>query len=70
MVLVKGKMFKGLCMCYVVVIVIFFIVVILGYWVFGNKVNGFFFINFLNFEINYYLVFIWFIFFINFFIVL
>lgn len=34
---VTGKMFKGLGMCYTVVIVTFFSVSISGYWAFGNQ---------------------------------
>ncbi|KAJ0235992.1 GABA transporter 1 [Hirschfeldia incana] len=67
---VKGKMFKGLCMCYTVVIVTFFTVAISGYWAFGNKANGLIFTNFLNPETNHYLVPTWFIFLINLFTVL
>ncbi|KAL0797498.1 hypothetical protein Bca101_052672 [Brassica carinata] len=67
---VKGKMFKGLCMCYTVVIVTFFVVAISGYWAFGNKADGLIFTNFLNPETNHYLVPTWFIFLINLFTVL
>ncbi|XP_065866382.1 GABA transporter 1-like [Euphorbia lathyris] len=43
---VKGKMFKGLCICYAVAIVTFFSVAISGYWAFGNKAEGFILGNF------------------------
>ncbi|KAK9280079.1 hypothetical protein L1049_013764 [Liquidambar formosana] len=45
---VKGKMFKGLCVCYTVVIVTFFSVAISGYWAFGNKAEGLILNNFLD----------------------
>lgn len=44
---VKGKMFKGLCICYTVVIVTFFSVAISGYWAFGNQAAGIILSNFL-----------------------
>ncbi|KAK4279572.1 hypothetical protein QN277_011331 [Acacia crassicarpa] len=34
---VKGKMFKGLCLCYAVVVTNYFSVAISGYWAFGNQ---------------------------------
>lgn len=34
---VKGKMLKGLCVCYAIVISTFFSVAISGYWAFGNN---------------------------------
>ncbi|XWS56339.1 hypothetical protein CRYUN_Cryun09bG0077500 [Craigia yunnanensis] len=37
---VKGKMFKGLCVCYAVVVTTFFSVAVSGYWAFGNQVAG------------------------------
>ncbi|KAG0502788.1 hypothetical protein HPP92_002860 [Vanilla planifolia] len=37
---VKGKMFKGLCLCYAVVVSTFFTVAISGYWAFGNQVQS------------------------------
>ncbi|KAK6271125.1 hypothetical protein POUND7_008223 [Theobroma cacao] len=37
---VKGKMFKGLCVCYAVVVTTFFSVAISGYWAFGNQAAG------------------------------
>jgi len=37
---VSGKMFKGLCICYIVVITTFFSVAVSGYWAFGNKSQG------------------------------
>ncbi|KAL6967082.1 Sodium- and chloride-dependent GABA transporter 1 [Sarracenia purpurea var. burkii] len=45
---VKGKMFKGLCVCYAVVIVTFFSVAISGYWAFGNQAEGLILSNFLD----------------------
>lgn len=36
----KGKMFKGLCLCYTVIVVTFFSVAISGYWTFGNEAKG------------------------------
>ncbi|KAG2670845.1 hypothetical protein I3760_14G106300 [Carya illinoinensis] len=45
---VKGKMFKGLCVCYAVVAVNFFSVAISGYWAFGNKAEGLVLSNFLD----------------------
>lgn len=44
---VKGKMFKGLCVCYAVVTVTFFSVAISGYWAFGNQSEGLILSNFL-----------------------
>ncbi|KAF5195797.1 Gaba transporter [Thalictrum thalictroides] len=37
---VKGKMFKGLCVCYTVVTITFFSVAVSGYWAFGNQAAG------------------------------
>ncbi|KAJ4851575.1 hypothetical protein Tsubulata_034346 [Turnera subulata] len=34
---VKGKMFKGLCICYTVIIITYFSVAVSGYWAFGNQ---------------------------------
>lgn len=45
---VKGKMFKGLCICYAVVTVTFFSVAISGYWAFGNHSEGLILSNFLD----------------------
>ncbi|XP_010278251.1 PREDICTED: GABA transporter 1-like [Nelumbo nucifera] len=45
---VKGKMFKGLSVCYAVVIVTFFSVGISGYWAFGNQAEGTVLSNFLD----------------------
>ncbi|GMJ10826.1 hypothetical protein like AT1G08230 [Hibiscus trionum] len=45
---VKGKMFKGLCVCYTVLIATFFTVAISGYWAFGNKSEGLLLSNFLD----------------------
>ncbi|XVF75702.1 hypothetical protein PTKIN_Ptkin13bG0207900 [Pterospermum kingtungense] len=44
---VKGKMFKGLCLCYVVVVTTFFSVAISGYWAFGNSAQGTVLANFM-----------------------
>ncbi|XP_019161987.1 PREDICTED: GABA transporter 1 [Ipomoea nil] len=43
---VKGKMFKGLCICYAVVLSTFFSVAISGYWAFGNQSEGLILTNF------------------------
>ncbi|XP_038692803.1 GABA transporter 1 [Tripterygium wilfordii] len=43
---VKGKMFKGLSVCYAVVTVTFFSVAISGYWAFGNQAEGLVLSNF------------------------
>ncbi|KAD2262707.1 hypothetical protein E3N88_41533 [Mikania micrantha] len=37
---VKGKMFKGLCVCYTVITFTFFSVAVSGYWAFGNESAG------------------------------
>ncbi|KAH7839931.1 hypothetical protein Vadar_010450 [Vaccinium darrowii] len=37
---IKGKMFKGLLLCYAAAILTFFSVAISGYWAFGNKSQG------------------------------
>ncbi|XP_062000635.1 GABA transporter 1-like isoform X1 [Rosa rugosa] len=44
---VKGKMLKGLCVCYAVVLSTFFSVAISGYWAFGNQAKGTILLNFL-----------------------
>ncbi|KAK1322817.1 GABA transporter 1 [Acorus calamus] len=44
---VKGKMFKGLCLCYMVVCCTFFSVAVSGYWAFGNGAAGTVVANFL-----------------------
>ncbi|XP_030965481.1 GABA transporter 1-like isoform X2 [Quercus lobata] len=44
---VKGKMFKGLCVCYAVVVSTFFSVAISGYWAFGNQARGTVLANFM-----------------------
>ncbi|KVH90693.1 hypothetical protein Ccrd_007274 [Cynara cardunculus var. scolymus] len=49
---VKGKMFKGLCVCYAVVTVTFFSVAISGYWAFGNEAEGLILSNFLDHDGN------------------
>ncbi|XP_021812129.1 GABA transporter 1 [Prunus avium] len=45
---VKGKMFKGLCLCYAVVTMTFSSVAISGYWAFGNQAEGLILSNFLD----------------------
>ncbi|XP_076888646.1 GABA transporter 1-like [Bidens hawaiensis] len=47
---VKGKMFKGLCVCYAVIIVTFFSVAVSGYWAFGNKSAGLVLSNFIDLD--------------------
>lgn len=44
---VTGKMFKGLCLSYVIVIMTFFSVAISGYWAFGNQAEGSILTNFI-----------------------
>ncbi|XP_038974266.1 GABA transporter 1 [Phoenix dactylifera] len=44
---VKGKMFKGLCLCYAVVVTTFFSVAVSGYWAFGNQAEGTILSNFI-----------------------
>ena len=43
---VKGKMFKGLSVCYSVVTLTFFTVGISGYWAFGNEAESLILSNF------------------------
>ncbi|XP_021843727.1 GABA transporter 1 [Spinacia oleracea] len=45
---VKGKMFKGLSLCYTVVLLTFFSVAASGYWAFGNGANSFLLNNFVD----------------------
>ncbi|KAJ9554735.1 hypothetical protein OSB04_009349 [Centaurea solstitialis] len=66
---VKGKMFKGLCICYTVVTVTFFSVGISGYWAFGNEAKGLVLSNFLGHDGNP-LVPKWFLMMINIFTIL
>jgi len=40
-------MFKGLCVCYAVVVVTYFSVAISGYWAFGNQADALLLSNFL-----------------------
>ncbi|XP_044461261.1 GABA transporter 1-like [Mangifera indica] len=47
---VKGKMFKGLCICYAVVVTTFFSVAISGYWAFGNQALSTILSNFMGDE--------------------
>ncbi|CAN1252516.1 GABA transporter 1 [Linum perenne] len=42
----RGKMFKGLCVCYAVILATFFSVAISGYWAFGNEAHGLVLSNF------------------------
>ncbi|XP_073118372.1 GABA transporter 1 isoform X2 [Elaeis guineensis] len=44
---VKGKMFKGLCLCYTVVVTTFFSVAVSGYWAFGNQADSIILSNFI-----------------------
>ncbi|KAL6614136.1 hypothetical protein ACP70R_036406 [Stipagrostis hirtigluma subsp. patula] len=44
---VTGKVFKGLCLCYTVVVTTFFSVAISGYWAFGNQAQGTLLSNFM-----------------------
>ncbi|XP_076922058.1 GABA transporter 1-like [Bidens hawaiensis] len=66
---VKGKMFKGLCVCYTVVIATFFSVAVSGYWAFGNESAGLILSNFIDHDGNP-LVPRWFIMMINIFTIL
>eukprot|EP01018_Ginkgo_biloba_P015609 Gb_39427 [translate_table: standard] len=45
---VTGTMFKGLRVCYTVVLSTYFSVAISGYWAFGNKASGTFYSNFVR----------------------
>lgn len=45
---VKGKMFKGLSVCYAVLTATFFSVAISGYWAFGNESEGLILTNFVD----------------------
>ncbi|KAJ9684800.1 hypothetical protein PVL29_017002 [Vitis rotundifolia] len=45
---VTGKMFKGLCICYTVIIMTYFSVGISGYWAFGNGAQGSVLSNFIS----------------------
>lgn len=45
---IKGKMLKGLCVCYLVLIVTFFSVSVSGYWAFGNESEGLILSNFVD----------------------
>lgn len=66
---VKGKMFKGLCVCYSVVTATFFSVAISGYWAFGNQAKGLVISNFLD-ELGRPLVPKWFVLMTNVFTIL
>ncbi|CAN1238790.1 GABA transporter 1 [Linum grandiflorum] len=45
---VKGKMLKGLCLCFAVVVSTYFSVAISGYWAFGNQAQGTVLSNFMG----------------------
>ncbi|KAI4322364.1 hypothetical protein L6164_022067 [Bauhinia variegata] len=45
---VKGKMFKGLSVCYTVLTLTFFSVAVSGYWAFGNESEGLILSNFVD----------------------
>jgi hypothetical protein len=47
---VKGKMFKGLCVCYSVIVATYFSVAISGYWAFGNESGATILANYINGE--------------------
>ncbi|XP_039122265.1 LOW QUALITY PROTEIN: GABA transporter 1-like [Dioscorea cayenensis subsp. rotundata] len=57
---VTGKMFKGLCVCYAVVMTTFFSVAISGYWAFGNLSQQIILSNFIT-GLGQFLVPKWFI---------
>ncbi|KAH8497929.1 hypothetical protein H0E87_017004 [Populus deltoides] len=65
---VKGKMFKGLCICYTVLSLTFFSVAISGYWAFGNHSEPLVISNFL--ADGQTLVPKWFVLMVNIFIIL
>lgn len=44
----KGKMFKGLCLCYAVIATTFLSVGISSYWTFGNEAMGTVLTNFMS----------------------
>lgn len=43
---IKGKMFKGLCVCYLIIAITYFSVGISGYWAFGNQAKAIILSNF------------------------
>jgi len=45
---VKGKMLKGLCVCYSVIATTYFSVAISGYWAFGNESGASILANFIG----------------------
>ncbi|KAK7279535.1 hypothetical protein RJT34_24588 [Clitoria ternatea] len=45
---VKGKMLKGLCICYFVIVITYFSVAISGYWAFGNEAGATVLSNFIG----------------------
>ncbi|KAH7685625.1 Amino acid transporters domain-containing protein [Dioscorea alata] len=57
---VTGKMFKGLCICYAIVMTTFFSVAISGYWAFGNLSQQIILSNFIT-GLGQFLVPKWFI---------
>lgn len=65
----KGKMLKGLCLCYSVVMTTFFSVAISGYWAFGDQSQSNILINFVS-PLGLLLVPKWFFIMINFFIII
>ncbi|CAM8886392.1 unnamed protein product [Rhodiola kirilowii] len=44
----KGKMFKGLVLCYIILVLTFFSTAIAGYWAFGNHARGLILNNFMD----------------------
>eukprot|EP01018_Ginkgo_biloba_P015610 Gb_39426 [translate_table: standard] len=66
---VTGKMFKGLRVCYTVVLSTYFSVAISGYWAFGNKASGTFYSNFIRTGQNALLPY-WFLLMSNIFVIL
>ncbi|PKI63712.1 hypothetical protein CRG98_015902 [Punica granatum] len=49
---IKGKMFKGLIVCYLVIITTYFSVAISGYWAFGNQAKSVILSNFIGKDSN------------------
>ncbi|GLT75323.1 hypothetical protein SLA2020_470570 [Shorea laevis] len=45
---VKGKMFKGLCICFTVILMTYFSVAVSGYWAFGNHTQSSILNNFMD----------------------
>ncbi|KAI9124631.1 hypothetical protein K1719_004553 [Acacia pycnantha] len=67
---VKGKMFKGLIVCYSVIFTTYFSVAIAGYWAFGNQTSVNIISNFMAQPPNKPLLPTWFLFITNLFIIL